>query len=55
MKSVQNPAVEPAKAASVDPLIGKKISTKRSEPDCPYYDAVITDYDPAKVILSTSL
>lgn len=51
-KSVQDPSIEPAKAATLDPLIGKKVSIKWPElgNDNKFYDAKITDYEPAMVI-----
>lgn len=51
VESVQDPSVEPAKAAPKDPLIGKKVCTRWSSPNGPFYEADITEYDPAKVIL----
>lgn len=38
----------PAEAASSDPLIGKKVWTRWPE-DNHFYEAVITDYNPAEV------
>ncbi|XP_050914341.1 protein EMSY-LIKE 3 [Lathyrus oleraceus] len=48
VESVQDPSVEPAKAAPKDPLIGKKVCTRWSSPNGPFYEADITEYDPAK-------
>lgn len=41
-------ANKPAETANFDQLIGKKVWTRWPE-DNSFYEAVITDYDPAKV------
>ncbi|XP_058740435.1 protein EMSY-LIKE 3-like [Vicia villosa] len=46
MSSQQNPSMEPAKTSSVDPLIGKQVSTRWS-PGGPFIDGDIIEYDPA--------
>ncbi|KAL5059452.1 hypothetical protein RYX36_031056 [Vicia faba] len=47
VKYVQDPSVEPAEAASLNPLIGEKVYT-RWEPDGPFIEGDIIEYDPAK-------
>lgn len=41
---------EPAKAANLNPLIGRKVWTRRRA-DKKFYEAVITDYNPNEVYL----
>jgi len=44
----------PAEAAAFDPLIGKKVWTRWPE-DNHFYEAVVTDYNPADVCLDLKL
>lgn len=41
--------IEPAEAATFNPLIGRKVLTRWPE-DNNFYEAVITDYNPAEVL-----
>lgn len=45
-----NRVSEPAEAGSFDPLIGRKVRTRWPD-DNNFYEAVITDYNPAEVCL----
>jgi len=45
---------EPPEAATVDPLIGRKVRTRWPE-DNNFYEAVITDYNPQQEQMMTFL